>query len=311
MYKLKKGVVIPFYPVIKNNAFEFNINNRQAVDDSIAPQNNFDETLKTNDELFVNMSHELNTPLNVIYSAAQLMELYLIDDSIKTDEGKMIKSINSIKQNCFRLRKLINNILDLSKIQTGDLYLNLSNENIVEVIENMVQSSAKYLTDMKCNLIFDSNVEEKVIACDAEKIERVILNLISNAVKFSTPGGIIFVNLIDKGETVEISVRDNGIGIDKLFQDRIFNRFSQVDKSLSRSAEGSGIGLCFVKSIIELHGGKVNVESELGVGSTFKIELPNKVLNKTDNIRKIINYEDKIELINIEFSDIPTKGWYL
>jgi len=309
MYKLKKGVVLPLYPVNKHIAFETNIDNTETLCINTAEKNDFEETLEMNDKLFVNMSHELNTPLNIIYSSAQLMELYITNDSIETDKVKIIKCVNSIKQNCFRLRKLVNNLLDLSEIKTGSLNLNLSNENIVEVIENMVQLSAEFLSGMKLNLIFDSNVEEKIIAFDVEKIERVILNLISNAIKFSNPGEKIFINLIDKCETVEISVKDNGIGMEKLFQERIFERFSQVDKSLSRSAEGSGIGLSFVKSIIDMHDGRVSVESKVGEGSVFKFELPNKTLDESNNPFKFTNYNDKIEMISIELSDINNMGW--
>ena len=309
MYKFKKGVVLPFYPVNKHNAFAAGMYNAQADSINMVAENNFEETLKMNDKLFVNMSHELNTPLNIIYSSAQLMELYLINDSIEKDKEKLIKSINSIKQNCFRLRRLFNNLLDLSEIQAGNLKLNLSNENIVEVIESIVQLSAEFLKGMKLNLIFDTNVEERIIACDIEKIKRVILNLISNAIKFSNPGEKIFISLIDKCETVEISVKDNGIGIDKLLQEGIFERFSQVDKSLSRSAEGSGMGLSFVKSIVEMHEGKVSVESKVGEGSIFKFELPNKTLNKINNSFKFKNYDDEIEMIRIELSDINNMGW--
>lgn len=309
MYKLKKGVVLPLYPVNKHIEFESNIDNVKALCINTADKNDFEETLKMNDKLFVNMSHELNTPLNIIYSSAQLMELYLNNDSIETDKDKIIRSVNSIKQNCFRLRKLVNNLLDLSKIKSGSLKLDRRNENIVEVIESMVQLSANFLTDIKVNLIFDSNVEEKIIACDSEKVKRVILNLISNAIKFSNPGEKIYINLIDKGETVEISVKDNGVGIDKLSQDEIFERFSQVDKSLSRDAEGSGIGLSFVKSIVEMHEGIVSVESEVGEGSIFKFELPNKILNEKNNTFKFKNYDDEIEMVSIELSDINSMGW--
>ena len=162
---------------------------------------------------------------------------------------------------------------------------------------------------MKLNLIFDTNVEEKIIAFDIEKIKRVILNLISNAIKFSNLGEKIVVSLIDKGKTVEISVKDNGIGIDKQLQEGIFERFSQVDKSLSRSVEGSGMGLCFVKSIVEMHEGKVSIESIVGEGSTFKFELPNKTINEIKRTFKFKNYDDEIEMISIEFSDINNMGW--
>lgn len=153
-------------------------------------------------------------------------------------------------------------------------------------------------------IIFDTNVEEKIIACDTDKIERIILNLVSNAIKFSEPGDEIYVDVFDKDDTVEISVKDNGIGIAKDCLKLIFERFKQVDKSFARNAEGSGIGLCLVKSIVELHGGKIRVESKLGKGSKFNIELPARTIENLNDIHKNRQQNSKIEMVNIEFSDI-------
>ncbi|MEQ8199507.1 MAG: ATP-binding protein, partial [Clostridiaceae bacterium] len=143
-----------------------------------------------------------------------------------------------------------------------------------------------------------------IIACDPEKIERIILNIVSNAVKFTNPGGTIFVNLIDKYDSVEIEIKDTGIGIDKKDLDNIFKRFHQVDKTLSRNSEGTGIGLTLVKSIVELHGGNITVDSLVGEGTTFRIELPARIVENSNAIEKIKPMNSKIELINIEFSDI-------
>jgi signal transduction histidine kinase len=117
-------------------------------------------------------------------------------------------------------------------------------------------------------------------------------------------GGEIFVNILDKGDTVDISVKDTGIGIDKNYLDDIFKRFKQVDKSLSRNAEGTGIGLCLVKSIVELHGGKIKLESELGKGSKFTIELPNRIVKVPYETTDNNNMISELQTINTEFSDI-------
>ena len=117
--------------------------------------------------------------------------------------------------------------------------LNLSNNNIVEVVEEIVMSVTNFTESKGLNIIFDTDIEEKIIACDPEKIERIVLNLISNAIKFSNDGDEIFVDIKDKNEFVEISVKDNGVGIEKKNLDMIFDRFKQVDKSLSRNAEGT------------------------------------------------------------------------
>nr|WP_241393776.1 HAMP domain-containing sensor histidine kinase [Clostridium saccharobutylicum] len=190
------------------------------------------------------------------------------------------------------------------KNEFGLFKVNLSNENIVDVTEEIVQSISQYINAKHINIIFDTNTEEKIIACDPEKIERVILNLISNAIKFTNTDGSIFVNVIDKGDTVEIYVKDTGIGIEEKHLKNIFERFEQVDKSISRNAEGSGIGLSLVKSIVNMHGGKISVESEVGKGSIFKIELPVKIVEEIEVCEQTKACNNKIEMINVEFSDI-------
>ena len=262
-----------------------------------------ERTLKSQGELLVNISHELKTPLNVISSTAQLLDMYYKSGSLDSKNDTFIKHINSIKLNSNRLSKLINNIVDASKIQAGFFELNLSNNNIVEVVEEIVMSVTNFIEIKGLNIIFDTNVEEKIIACDPEKIERIILNLISNSIKFSPKGDEIFVNIKDMNELVEISVKDNGVGIDKKHFDMIFDRFKQVDKSLSRNAEGTGIGLSIVKSIVELHGGNISVESEYGKGSKFIVILPAKVVTEQHTLFNK-NMKNKTENIQVEFSDV-------
>lgn len=274
------------------------------ITEEIKAKNKIEEALKAQDEIFANVSHELKTPLNVIFSTNQLMELYAKGESFEDKKENINKGIQIIKQNCYRFTKLINNIVDISKMDSGFFKLNLSNENIVDIIEDIVQSVSDYINSKGISIIFDTNTEEKIIAIDSEKIERIILNLISNALKFTNLGGKIFINLVDKGDVVEILVSDNGIGMDKKHLNNIFKRFHQIDKSLSRNAEGTGIGLSLVKSLVNLHGGKISVDSEVDKGSTFKIELPAKILENIEVVDKIKPMNNKIEMINIEFSDI-------
>lgn len=276
------------------------------VTEYVKGKNEMEKALKIQDELFVNVSHELKTPLNIIYSAIQLMEVYTKNDN--SNKMKINKSINSIKQNCYRLTRLINNILDVSRIEAGYLKINITNANIVNVVKDLVTSVTDFIKEKGLKVIFESNTDEKMIACDVVKIERVMLNLISNAIKFTNPGGSLFISVIDKEDTVEIIVRDTGIGIDKQYLDSIFKRFSQIDKSLSRNTEGSGIGLSLIKSLVEMQGGKIIVKSEIGIGSEFIVSLPSKIL-ENDKKNKYINSENKTEMINIEFSDIYERGW--
>jgi len=264
-----------------------------------------EEALKSQEEFLTNISHELKTPLNVIYSTIQLFNMYCTNGSLDQNKESVFRYINSMMQNCFRLSKLINNIVDLSKIEAGFFKLTLANYNIVEVVEEIVNSVSAYTAVKGLSIIFDTDIEEKIIGCDSEKIERIVLNLISNAIKFSDAGNQIFVNVKDRNEFVEISVKDNGIGIEHNQLDKIFNRFKQVDKSLSRNAEGTGIGLSLVKALVELHKGTICVESEIGKGSKFTISLPSsKVLQEDVLISRTIR--SKIEDLQVELSDVFT-----
>ncbi|SHK59910.1 PAS domain S-box-containing protein [Clostridium cavendishii DSM 21758] len=262
---------------------------------------------KMRTEFFANISHELRTPVNVIFSALQLINSNIETfDDLGENIEKYKRHINTMKQNCFRLVRLINNLIDVTKIDSGYFSINLVNADIVSVVENITQSVAEYISNKGIDLIFDTEIEEMVIACDPDKIERIILNLISNAVKFTKSGGSLFVTMSIRNGNVLISVKDTGIGIPKEKQAVIFERFVQLDKSLTRRNEGSGIGLSLVKSLVEMHNGKVSIKSEENKGSEFIIELPIVRLENRENDIFQADYriQDNVEKINIEFSDI-------
>ena len=259
--------------------------------------------LASQEEFIANISHELKTPLNVICATVQLFSMYCNNGSLDERKDSIIKYIDSIKKNTYRLSKLINNIVDSSKIKSGFFKLSLSNNNIIEVVEDIVTSVTDFTESKGLNIIFDTNVEEKIIACDPEKIERIVLNLISNAIKFSNFDNEIFVEVKDKGEFVEISVEDNGIGIEKKNLKMIFDRFKQVGEALSRNGEGTGIGLSLVKSIVELQGGSIEVESEFGKGSKFIVTLPARRVSQ-ENMLLSSKMRNGKESIQVELSDI-------
>ncbi|WP_434284294.1 ATP-binding protein [Clostridium botulinum] len=271
----------------------------QDVKKNIELLNESREYNKLITEFLSNISHELKTPLNVIFTAVQLLGFYEKD----VDYEKQDKYLKLIKQNCYRLMKLINNLLDTTKLDSGYLKLNLVNYNIVNLIEEITLSVTSYAESKGINIIFDTNVEEKIIAVDTDKIERIILNLLSNSIKFTNAGGNIFVNVKDSGENVYIHVKDTGVGIPSDKLESIFERFFQVDKTLKKNKEGTGIGLHLVKSFVEMHNGTVTIKSELGKGTEFIIKLPAVVCEKQVKSKNII-YEANIERINMEFSDI-------
>jgi two-component system, sensor histidine kinase ChiS len=262
------------------------------------------DKLKT--EFFTNLSHELRTPLNVISSTIQLLNS--LDESKSLGEERIKYYFSIINQNSLRLLRLVNNLIDITKIDGGYMNLNLVNDNIVNVVEEIAQSVAEYIHSKEINIIFDTEVEEKYMAFDEEKLERIMLNILSNSVKFTNKGGSIFVNIYDMEDFVEISVRDTGIGIPQDKLDFIFERFAQVDKSLNRRSEGSGIGLSLVKAFVELHGGQISVKSEVGKGTEFVIKFPVIIVNKEEikhNIGLKEVPESKYEKnLSVEFSDI-------
>jgi PAS domain S-box-containing protein len=262
------------------------------------------ESLRT--EFFANISHELRTPLNVILGSVQLINLYLDNEKEEFDIKKYKKYSKTIKQNCFRLLRLVNNLIDITKIDAGYFELSLDNKNIVTVVEDITLSVAEYVQNKQINLVFDTETEERVMAVDFDIIERILLNLLSNSIKFTKPGGYIYVNLYERSNNFIISVKDTGIGIPEEKIHLIFDRFMQVDKSLTRSREGSGIGLSLVKSLVELHGGSINASSKLGEGTEFIIELPMKIIaeNELHFIQRENIDDNRVERIIIEFSDI-------
>jgi two-component system, sensor histidine kinase ChiS len=261
------------------------------------------DRLKT--EFLANISHELRTPLNVIWSTIQLLQSKISETSL--DEMTLTKYLKIMNQNSLRLLRLINNLIDTTRIDGGYLSINLSNNNIVYVVEEVALSAADYMKAHGINLVFDTEVEEKYMAFDEDMLERIILNLLSNAVKFTGRDGLISVDVYDLGDKVQIAVKDTGIGIPEDKLQRIFDRFAQVDSSMSRRSEGSGIGLSLVKSLVEMHQGTIDVNSKVGEGSEFIIELPAKLLenNEVAEYSRFTPSESKyIERAQIEFSDI-------
>ena len=222
---------------------------------------------------FVNLSHELRTPLNVLSSINQLIKEFTKKDNFITPE-KLSYYMGIMDRNCSRLLSLINNLIDHTKIENNSYIINKKDEDIVYLVEETVLDMKDYIEEKGLELIFDTDVEEKVIRCDKVDIERCIINLVGNAVKFTHEGGLIEVLLQDLDDKVKIIVKDNGIGISEENQKVIFDRFNQVVDESSEQKGGSGLGLTITKQLITLHNGEIYVESEVGVGSEFIIILP-------------------------------------
>ncbi|AFS77867.1 putative signal transduction histidine kinase [Gottschalkia acidurici 9a] len=262
-----------------------------------------EKDISMKDEFITLMTHEFKTPINVIYSAIQLIEHVHIN-KVPKDVRNLI---GSIKLNTFRQLRLVNNLLDIIKLDSDQFKLNLKKIDIVFLTKLITESVKPYAEQKKINIYFKSTINSKNIMIDDEKYNRVILNLMSNAVKFTPEGESISVKIKENTNenTITVDVSDTGIGIPKEKYEKIFDQFEQVENILSRQVEGSGIGLAIVKMLIDIMEGEIQVDSELGVGSTFTITLPIKEgIVDEENQVCIDSGNGLANAIKVEFSDI-------
>lgn len=255
-----------------------------------------EESLKN--EFYSNISHELRTPINLIYSALQLNEINLEEESI---EPLMARN-KIIRQNCLRLIRTINNFIDTNRISEGFLKPNMKVWNIVSVIENISMECTSYFEKIDGTITFDSIEEEICVECDKDMMERIMLNLLSNSIKYGKRGGKVYIYIEEEGEIVLIHVSNNGYVIDKNMQPYIYDKFTKINKSLNREREGSGLGLFLVKALLELQGGVIELKSNCKVGSEFIIKLPKSY--EEENVEYKYEMVAIKEKVDMEFSDI-------
>lgn len=253
------------------------------------------------DDFFNMVSHELRTPITLIKSALQALE-NICRDQITFN---MRKYLNMMNKNSARLLKLINNILDLSKAESGYMSPIISYFDIVLITEDIVTSINIHANQRKnIQVIFEPNVEEAYIYFDKDMYEKILLNLLSNAIKFTKNNKFVYVDLIVKSDFFILKVRDQGVGIptDKLKD--VFNKFIQVNSILSRGAEGSGIGLSLVKKFVDILGGKISVDSQIGIGTEFILNFKKYDENASEKIEDLVINDDVSGRVDIYFSDI-------
>jgi len=222
------------------------------------------------DEFLANMSHELRTPLNAIIGFSEVMLERMFGDLTDKQE----EYLNDILSSGRHLLSLINDILDLSKIEAGRMELELTDFNLPVAIDNAL--TLVHERAARRGLTLTQNVDEALgdFSGDERQIKQVLLNLLSNAIKFTPEGGKVEVRAHLKGDVVEIAVADTGIGIAPEDQELVFEEFRQVGSDLAKKHEGTGLGLALARRFVELHGGNLWLESEAGVGSTFTFDLP-------------------------------------
>jgi signal transduction histidine kinase len=225
-------------------------------------------------EFLANMSHELRTPLNAIIGFSEVLQERLFGE-LNEKQAEYTQDILTSGQH---LLSLINEILDLSKVEAGRMELELATFDLPLAIDNARTFVRERAT--KHGITLDVDVDERLgdYVGDERKIKQILLNLLSNAVKFTPEGGRIGIHASKTNGTVEISVSDTGIGIPPDDQTTIFEEFRQVGGDYAQKKEGTGLGLTLAKKFVELHGGKIWVESEVGKGSTFTFTLPEKPL---------------------------------
>ncbi|HAT4340876.1 TPA: PAS domain S-box protein [Clostridium perfringens] len=273
------------------------------ITDNIEKSN---EMEKLRMEFFANISHEFKTPVNLIYSALQLLELKL-KNNIGGDVESYINYIKIAQQNVFRLLKLINNLIDSTKLEAGFFNINIKNHDIVSCVEDITMSICEFAEKNKISITFDTEEEEKIIAFDLNHLERILLNILSNSIKFNRENGNIDVNMGFDEKYVNISIKDTGIGIPKDKIGLLFDRFKKINNRLTKVNEGSGIGLFIANELVKINGGEMKVNSELGEGTEFIIKMPikrfeNEVLDEI--ALTSCERENREELYKIELSDI-------
>ncbi|HOP72572.1 MAG TPA: HAMP domain-containing sensor histidine kinase [Thermoclostridium caenicola] len=260
------------------------------------------KALKAKDDYFLFIAHELKTPLAIIHSAVQAIE-YLCKNEMS---DKLKGFLQKIKQNTHKQLRLINNILDISRLNAGGLKINRQNIDIVSLAREITESVKLYAQQKNISLGFDSTMENKIMALDEDMFERMLLNLLSNAIKFTPAGGHVNVSISEsqsgQKEYVCITVKDQGIGIPEDKQELVFECFGQADYTLARQTGGTGIGLSLVKKIVSAFGGEVFLESRIGEGSTFKIQLPVYVEQESKACEGMAG-RNLSQFVAMEFSD--------
>ncbi len=223
---------------------------------------------KHKSEFLANMSHELRTPLNAVIGFSEVLEGRLFGE-LNDKQAEYIADIHSSGRH---LLTLINDILDLSKIEAGRMDLQLTPVVLSDLVQNSVALLRERATRQSIALTLDVDPRVGVVDADERKIKQVLFNLLTNALKFTPEGGRVVVSARGNRDEAEISVHDDGVGIAPADVDRIFEEFQQV--GTSHLQEGTGLGLAISRRFVELHGGSLTVDSELGRGSTFSFTLP-------------------------------------
>jgi len=227
----------------------------------------FMSALKVKDEFVALVSHELRTPLTSIVGYVQILEE---DDAIP---AHAVEQLRVVHRNAERLRRLIGDLLDTAQRDGSPMPINRTSADLASIVAESVEAARPVADSAGVELVV-SAPEGLPMSLDAQRIAQVVDNLLSNAIKYTEPGGRVTVRLGTDGRWVELQVADTGIGISPADCERLFTRFFRTDDAARRAVAGAGLGLSITKDIVESHGGRIHVESEVGRGSTFRVRMP-------------------------------------
>jgi signal transduction histidine kinase len=220
-------------------------------------------------EVFANITHELKTPLTLILAPLGL----LIEGKLGTISDAQRSTLQSMQRSGVKLSRMIEDLLDLSKLEESRLRLRIDEHDLLAYLRGLIRQIEPLTQRKSISLTLHTDVERAPVWCDIERMERVFINLLSNATKFTDSGGSVRVALVDEGETVRVEVADTGVGFPGELAQEVFERFFQVDMAGTRRFGGAGLGLALAKELVELHDGEIWAESAPNQGAVFRVRL--------------------------------------
>jgi PAS domain S-box-containing protein len=253
------GAINCFYDISERSRMEREIRSQSRV---------LSDLHRSKDEFLAMLSHELRNPLAPILNAVQVLRLH-------TNENPHQRQAHDvIERQVGQMVRLINDLMEISRITTGKVQLNQQNILINDVVARAVETTQSLVDERRHKFTVSLPLRPVRLHADADRMEQVLVNLITNAAKYTDIGGNIWMTVQQDGDVLELRVRDSGIGISPELLPRVFDLFSQAEQSLARSHGGLGIGLCLVQRLVKLHGGQISVNSVLGQGSEFIVSMP-------------------------------------